>query len=131
MRTNKGEGAATRTLGFFEKIKEAILASIKKRSGAAPIYDIAVAVVALLVARCHVIFGAYPLGIAMIAILPERVWVAVLGAVIGSLTLGKAGIVYALIAIIVAFLRMIISGTSPSGAHAASTASTRPSECWR
>ena len=46
--------------------------------------------------------------------LPTRVWLATLGTAIGSLTLGKAGIVYAIITVIIAFLRVIISGADNS-----------------
>ncbi len=74
------------------------------------VLDGAVFVIALLFARCHVLFGAHPLGIALLAIMPQRVWFALGGAVIGSLTLGKAGIIYALISVIVVFLRVVIYG---------------------
>ena len=110
MKRSQKDGGV-RQPNLFEKIGEAVVASFKKRTGATPVYDVVIIVIGLLFSRCHVVFGAYPLGIAMVAILPERVWFGVIGAVIGSFTLGKAGIVYALIVVIVAFLRLIISGT--------------------
>ena len=78
-------------------------------------YDAAVFVISLLFARCHVVFGAYPLAISVIAVLPSRVWLAALGSLAGALTLGMPGVIYAIISIIVAFLRVIISATDKRG----------------
>lgn len=99
--------------GLFGKIMDSIKSAVAKRKAEreVPLYDIAVFIITFLVARCHIIFGAYPVALAVIAILPSRVWIAVLGSIVGSLTLGKAGIIYAMISVIVAFLRLIISGT--------------------
>ncbi len=107
----EGEG-----VGFFKGIFSALKASIaRRRAGAeSPLYDLLVFGLTLLLARCHIIFGAYPVALAFISVLPTRVWIAVAGAVVGGLTLGEAGIVYAMIALIVAFLRVIISGTDKS-----------------
>ena len=77
----------------------------------APLLDVITFFVAFLFARCHIVFGSHPLAIAFIAVLPTRVWIAVLGAAAGSLTLGKSGIIYAMISVIVVFLRIIVSGS--------------------
>ena len=95
--------------GILGAIKHSIEEAKMKRE--APLLDVITFFVAFLFSRCHLIFGAHPLAIAFIAVLPTRVWIAVLGAVAGSLTLGKAGIVYSMIAVIVVFLRIIVSGT--------------------
>lgn len=67
-------------------------------------------VVAVLFARCHLAFGTYPLALGYVACLPRRVWIALAGAVIGALTMGSGGIVYALLCVITVFLRIVISG---------------------
>ena len=77
----------------------------------APLLDVITFFIAFLFARCHIVFGSHPLAIAFIAVLPTRVWIAVLGAAAGSLTLGKSGIIYAMISVIVVFLRIIVSGS--------------------
>ena len=59
---------------------------------------------------CHLIFGSYPLGLALVTALPFSVWLAALGVILGSLTLGKPGIIYAMICVLAVFLRVIISG---------------------
>ncbi len=98
--------------GFFAGVGEAIKKSLRGREGVdSPIYDAAVFALCFLFARCHLVFGAYPIAIGVIAILPTRVWSAVLGAVTGALTLGAPGVIYAIISVIVAFLRVIISAT--------------------
>jgi hypothetical protein len=49
-------------------------ASEARRGGSeASFSDVAVFALSLLFARCHVIFGAYPIAIAVIAVLPSRV----------------------------------------------------------
>lgn len=65
---------------------------------------------------CHLVFGSYPLGIALVAALPSSVWLAAIGAVLGSLTLGHSGIIYAMICVLCVFLRVIISGGDKSRA---------------
>lgn len=83
----------------------------RKRSKEQVLIDLGVFTAALLLARCHVVFGAHPLAIGFIAVLPARVWIAAAGAAVGSLTLGSAGIIYAMISVITVFLRIIISTT--------------------
>jgi hypothetical protein len=50
------------------------------------------------------------LGVALVAALPSGVWLALLGTALGSLTLGKSGVIYGMICVLVAFLRVVISG---------------------
>ncbi len=70
---------------------------------------------ALILARCHAVFGAYPLALGWLVCLPSGVWVALLGAVTGALTLGRGGVVYALVCLVAVFLRIIISGGGGRG----------------
>ena len=67
--------------------------------------------VGFLFGGCHVLVGAYPLGLALVCALQSGVWLALLGAVLGSLTLGKSGIIYGMIAVLAVFLRVVISGS--------------------
>ena len=111
-----GEAAREKRSGFFSRVGSAFSSAEKSRRGdrRALIFDLCIFTVALFLARCHVIFSSHPLGIAFVAILPVGVPVATLGAVIGSLSLGQGGVIYAMISIIVAFLRVIISGGNKS-----------------
>ena len=83
--------------------------SLRKDSRSTVIIDFCTFLVALIFARCHALFGAYPFAIAFISALPGRVWIAAFGGIVGALTLGKSGIIYAMICAIVVFLRIIIS----------------------
>lgn len=98
-----------RGAGVVRSIKHSIEEARMKRE--APLLDVMTFFVAFIFSRCHVIFGSHPLALAFVAVLPTRVWIAVLGAVSGALTLGKSGIVYSMISVIVVFLRIIVSGT--------------------
>ena len=107
---NKNEGAGG---GFFAYLKNATQCAIESRrtENNAPLFDIFAFVVTLVFARCHIAFGAYPLAIAFIAVLPGRVWLAALGGAAGALTLGGVGVIYAMMCALVVFLRIIVSGT--------------------
>lgn len=112
--TNEDENQNTKHRpGIINSVKYGIRHSIEeaKNKREAPLLDLLSFVVAFLFARCHIIFGAHPLAIALLAVLPTRVWLAVLGAACGALTLGKSGIIYSMISVIVVFLRIIVSGT--------------------
>lgn len=100
-------------VSIIDSMKNGVKNSIEeaKNRKEAPIIDLAVFVISFLFARCHIVFGSHPLAIAFLAILPSHVWVAVLGAASGALTLGKSGVIYAMISVIVVFLRIIVSGT--------------------
>ena len=109
-KTNRGPGSVRkRASGVIGTIKHSIEEARLKRE--APLLDIMTFFIAFIFSRCHLVFGSHPLAIAFIAVLPTRVWIAVLGAVSGALTLGKSGIIYSMISVIVVFLRIIVSGT--------------------
>lgn len=65
-----------------------------------------------LFARCHTLFGAHPLAIALLSALPSHLFPSLGGAVIGSLTLGREGVVLSLVLAITVFLRLAIFGSS-------------------
>lgn len=100
-------------LSLWQRMRESIGVEIEKRkkSREQPVADIGVFAAALLLGRCGIMFGAHPLGIALICVLPSRVWIAAIGAAVGSFTLGAAGLIYAMISVIAVLLRVIISTT--------------------
>ena len=113
---DKLEGGKKARLGLIERLRAAV--ELRKKDKAMAVYDLAVILCAFLLSRTHVVLGSHPLGIAFLSLLPSRVWIATGGAVLGSLTLGRSGIIYAMISVIVVFLRVIISGTSDKEGHA-------------
>lgn len=104
-------------LGFFDGIGELVKGGFERRRAdrGALLFDITVFVIAFLFARCHIVFGTYPLSTALVAFLPRGVWTALFGSVFGALTMGEGGIIYAVISVIVVFLRIIISGGEGKG----------------
>ena len=103
------ESTEARRPGFFERFT-ALARTKDGERGDGLIYELAALTVALLFARCHFIFGAYPIGLAFVAALPTRVLSALVGAIVGYLTLGTNGIVYAVVTLLTVFLRIITSG---------------------
>ena len=106
---------------FFESALGAVRgeAARRKNERGALIIDIAVFLSAFFFARRHIVFGAYPLAAALVAALPTRVWIALIGAVGGSLSLGKSGIIHAGVALIILFLRIIISTSNKASEDSA------------
>lgn len=79
------------------------------------VYDLLLFFGGLILGRCHVAFGVYPIGIALVSALPFGVWSALLGAALGALSVGSGGVIFAIAAAITAFLRIIISGGDGRG----------------
>ena len=99
---------------LFDGVGRAVREEARRRKSepGALLCDLVVLAVSLFFARKHIVAGVYPLASAFVAVLPSRVWVALLGAAVGALTLGKSGMIHAIILVIVVFLRVIISGNS-------------------
>ncbi|MBQ8381405.1 MAG: SpoIIE family protein phosphatase [Clostridia bacterium] len=79
--------------------------------------NIAIVALGFLFGGCHLVFGSYPLGLALVSLLPRGVWSALIGVAIGSLTLGRSGIIYAMISVLAVFLRIVISGKEKGAAR--------------
>jgi hypothetical protein len=110
----------TERRGIFESIGVMLKEGIEKRKKepSSLLYDATVLIISLLFSRCHIIFGAYPLSIAFVAVLPSGVWISLIGAIVGAMTLGRAGLIHAITLIIVVFLRIIIAGGDRHGERA-------------
>lgn len=98
--------------GAFSEAGDALRESFSKKDKGSLRLGIDIGTVALgfLFGGCHLIFGSYPLGLALVSALPSGVWLALIGVVLGSLTLGKSGIIYGMICVLSVLLRIIISG---------------------
>lgn len=77
--------------------------------------DLAVLGIGFVFGRGHLAFGAYPLGLAWIAVLPSHVPMAALGGFLGGLSMGKGGIILALVSAVVFMLRLVLSGSDGEG----------------
>ena len=74
------------------------------------VLDISVFICALIFVRESMIFGSYPLSLALISVLPCRVLIALCGVALGALTIEGGGIIYAMTSVITVLLRAIVSG---------------------
>ena len=90
---------------FFARL----LKSGGRTDSAAFAYDLFFFTIGFLFSRCHLIFGAYPLGIALLSLLPHSVLPALVGSVIGALTLGGEGLILAAVYLSAVILRIILS----------------------
>ena len=81
----------------------------RKSEGRALARDIAFFTVGFLLTRCHLAFGAHPIGLAFLAALPVGVWSALIGAAIGGISMGLRGIIFAAASAVTVFLRAAVS----------------------
>lgn len=111
------EKKKTESVGFFDGISLLIREGVRKRRSepSALAYDVVVLLISFFFSRCHIVIGTYPLAISFVAVLPSGIWIALIGAVIGSLTLGKIGVIQAIVIVVAVFLRIIISGGERRG----------------
>lgn len=70
---------------------------------------------ALLFARTHAVFGAYPFAVAYLAAVDRRTPFAFLGGILGALSLGQRGYAYAVAYLALLFLRLFLSYPRPRG----------------
>lgn len=98
-------------IGLLSAVKENIAEGRTVRGSTYRLFvDLGLVALGFFLGGCHVVFGSYPLGLALLAALPSGVWLALAGTALGALTLGRAGIIYAMISVLVVFLRIVISG---------------------
>ena len=71
--------------------------------------DLTLFTVGFILSRCQLVLGARPLGIAFVAMLQSGILPALLGGVIGSLSLGTQGIIFAVAEVVTALLRVAVS----------------------
>lgn len=96
----------------FGRVKDSLSSEKKQKSEdkKALFADIIIFAIGFVLARCHTVFGARPLGIAFVSVLPSGVWSALLGAVVGSFSLGADGLVLAAAVTVTVLLRAVASG---------------------
>lgn len=99
-------------------IKESLASREIARGNLRLASDIGTVALGFLFGGCHLIFGSYPLGLSLVCVLPKGVWLALLGVALGSLTLGRSGIIYGMICVLSVFLRIVISGGKSLGERA-------------
>ena len=92
---------------LYELVRAELLK--RKEERGALFIDTLAFLVAFFFSRTHIAFGAYPLGIALVAVTDRRAVIAALGAFVGALTVGSTGLVYALVMPLVLLLRLILS----------------------
>ena len=100
--------------GLFSSLRDSLAnqISIRKEKPSVLIADFGVLIIGFLFARCHVVFGARPLAIGLLALLPTRVFTTLIGCALGALSLGGGGSIYAIIYTLLTALRIILSGNT-------------------
>lgn len=104
--------------GVFTRIKAGFSNTIQEKSSdsKALICDLLLFSVGFLLSRCHLLFGVRPLGLSFICAMPIGVWPALSGSVIGSLSLGINGVIFAVVTAVAVFLRVAMGYSDKGGA---------------
>ena len=108
----------TEASGFFSRILGGVRSARESRSEerGALFLDICFFLLGYIFSGRHVIFGARPLALATLSLLPMGVWQTLAGAVVGSLSLGAEGVGNILACGALLVLRLILSsGSTPFG----------------
>lgn len=97
--------------GLFSEIKSSIgsISDELRGGGKSLAYDLIIFSLGFLLSRCQIIMGARPLGLAIVALVQGGIWPALTGSVIGSLSLGIDGIIFAVATLIIALIRAAVS----------------------
>lgn len=72
-------------------------------------FEIAIFALGFVLSRCSLFFGARPLGVALVSVLPRSVWAALAGAFLGGATKGLDGLILAIATLITTLLRAAVS----------------------
>lgn len=84
---------------------------------AALLYSALSFALALLFARAHAVFGAYPFAVAYICAATRRVPIALIGACVGCLSLGERGYIYCAVCVAAFLLRLLLSHPREEGKY--------------
>lgn len=106
-KTKKKSGAFEK----FSRFKSSTLSYIEeiRTNRSAFLFEIGVFALGFILSRCSLFFGAKPLGLSLIAVLPRSVWAALIGAILGGITDGFNGLILAVATLITALLRAAVS----------------------
>ena len=99
-------------VGVFGRVRESFDSEKKQKAEnkQALLADVLLFAIGFVLARCHTVFGARPLGIAFVSVLPSGVWSALFGAVVGSFSLGTDGLILSAAVTVTVLLRAVASG---------------------
>ena len=109
--SKKSRGNSAKSLVKKLKINmESVISEIRSDSRSLA-KDLTLFTVGFILSRCQLVLGARPLGIAFVAMLQSGILPALLGGVIGSLSLGTQGIIFAVAEVVTALLRVAVSAS--------------------
>ena len=79
------------------------------------VYDLILFSIGFLLSRCHLLFGVRPIALSFLCAMTAGIWPALTGSVIGALSLGINGIIFAVVSAVAIFLRVAIGYSDKAG----------------
>ncbi len=132
MKSNADAVSFFRDKHYQIKIRLSREAKKRKEDPKLLLFDLFYLLSGFLFSRTHLLFGAYPLGIALLSSVSFGVYLSLLGCIVGAFSMGKSGVVYALIDAITVLLRLFLSANDKkSDAEEKSTSRFRESPMLR
>lgn len=83
--------------------------------GRSLIFDLSMFSLGFLLSRCHLLFGIRPVGLSFVCTTGPGIWPTLFGTVIGYLSLGTSGIIFAVATAVVIFLRVAFGYSDKAG----------------
>ncbi len=95
--------------GHLERIRKRWNTYLRGKAGREAIPGLVMFLVAVLFARTPVVFGAYPLGLALLSSSRKHTLSVFFGLCVGALTLGRQGIVWGVVYMVALLMRLLLS----------------------
>ena len=101
----------------ISRIKSAVgkIAGEKSRDNQSLAYDLSLFALGFVLSRCHLFFGVRPISLSFLCAMPTSVWSTLIGSVIGELSLGTEGIIFAVATTVAIFLRVALGYSEKEG----------------
>lgn len=101
----------------ISRLKSAIgrITREKRQNKQSLVYDLSFFVLGFVLSRCHLLFGVRPVSLSFLCAMTGSVWPTLMGSVIGGLSLGLNGIIFALAGAVAIFLRVALGYSEKGG----------------
>ena len=101
----------------ISRLKSAIgrITREKRQNKQSLVYDLSFFALGFVLSRCHLLFGVRPVSLSFLCAMTGSVWPTLMGSVIGGLSLGLNGIIFAVAGAVAIFLRVALGYSEKGG----------------
>lgn len=77
--------------------------------------DLSLFALGFVLTRCHLLFGVRPVGLSLLCAMPDFIWPTLMGSVLGGISLGGDGTIFAVASAVAIFLRVALGYSESHG----------------